>query len=158
MQLSTLIERMRIDRPDEWSMDALARKARQLEHDLADKDNKIEFLEGLLAGDGALITGLKNDQAEQEAEIVKIRRIAEPLLTELMDIVAANGADSRSMPDEYVEAALALSTPPSTTYLDQWEKDRYQVVANKKEWGVCEFAQPTYGELPPNTPLYARKD
>jgi len=36
MRLSELLEKMRTDRPDEWSMDEFARKARQLEDALLD--------------------------------------------------------------------------------------------------------------------------
>ena len=36
----------------------------------------------------------------------------EKILTEVMDIAAANGADSRSMPDEYVEVAAWLCGIP----------------------------------------------
>ena len=35
------------------------------------------------------------------------------ILTEVMDIATANGADSRSMPDEYVEVAAWLCGVPS---------------------------------------------
>ena len=35
------------------------------------------------------------------------------ILTEVMDIAVANGADSRSMPDEYVEVAAWLCGVPS---------------------------------------------
>ena len=36
MRLSIMLEKARIDRPDEWSMDEFARKARQLEDALID--------------------------------------------------------------------------------------------------------------------------
>ena len=44
MRLSTLIEKMRTDRPDEWSMDEFARKARQLEDALLDARSGILYI------------------------------------------------------------------------------------------------------------------
>lgn len=48
----------------------------------------------------------------------------EKILTEVMDIAAANGADSRSMPDEYVEVAAWLcgvpSAQPAPSVPDGW--------------------------------------
>lgn len=65
---------------------------------------------------------LQKEQAIQEA-IIEIRELRAKIeaipygaiantLTEVMDIAAANGADSRSMPDEYVEVAAWLCGIP----------------------------------------------
>lgn len=45
------------------------------------------------------------------------------ILTEVMDIAVSNGADSRSMPDEYVEVAAWLCNIPSssTTIPEGWQ-------------------------------------
>ena len=44
MRLSELIEKMRIDRPDEWMMDEFARKARQLEDALLDARSGMRYI------------------------------------------------------------------------------------------------------------------
>ena len=47
MRLSVLIERMRTDRPDEWTMDEFARKARQLEDALIEARSGMLFIRQL---------------------------------------------------------------------------------------------------------------
>ena len=44
MRLSKLIERARADRPDEWTMDEMARKARDLEDALADARSGLRYI------------------------------------------------------------------------------------------------------------------
>ena len=44
MRLSLLLEKMRTDRPDEWLMDELARKARQLEDALLDARSGMNYI------------------------------------------------------------------------------------------------------------------
>lgn len=44
MRLSELIEKMRTDRPDEWLMDELSRKARQLEDALLDARSGLRYV------------------------------------------------------------------------------------------------------------------
>ena len=45
MRLSEQIEKMRIDRPDEWAMDELARKARTLEDALLDSRSGMQYIQ-----------------------------------------------------------------------------------------------------------------
>lgn len=55
MKLSELIEKMRTDRPDEWSMDEFSRKARQLEDALLDARSGMRYIKethGYLYGVG----------------------------------------------------------------------------------------------------------
>ena len=44
MRLSELIEKMRTDRPDEWTMDEYARKARHLEDALLDARSGMKYI------------------------------------------------------------------------------------------------------------------
>lgn len=44
MRLSELLEAKRTDRPDEWSMDEFARKARQLEDALLDARSGMRYI------------------------------------------------------------------------------------------------------------------
>lgn len=44
MRLSEKLERYRIDRPDEWTMDEFARQARQLEDALLDARSGIRYI------------------------------------------------------------------------------------------------------------------
>jgi hypothetical protein len=123
---------------------------------LAERGNKIIFLDALLAGDGALITGLKNDLAEREAEIAKLRNWWEQIAD-----VYSNEPKGLA----YVAAQEALSTPPSTSYLEQWEKEKYgepvayiNVTDRQLEYArYTVFNTPTTVSLPP-IPLYARKE
>lgn len=45
----------------------------RLREDLAAATNKLEMAEAVIAGDGALITGLKNDLAAAQAMIARLR-------------------------------------------------------------------------------------
>ena len=49
------------------------RMYKELETELAEQQKRIEFFEALLAGDAALITGLKNDLAASQAHIKALR-------------------------------------------------------------------------------------
>ena len=72
----------------------------------------------------SLSAGYSELRKEAAAEITRLRAKIEvmkgyppyvaigKILTEVMDIAAANGADSRSMPDEYVEVAAWLCGIP----------------------------------------------
>ena len=55
--------------------------------------------------------GQENEELRAKIEAIPYGAIAKTL-TEVMDIAAANGADSRSMPDEYVEVAAWLCGIP----------------------------------------------
>ena len=44
MRLSDLIDKMRTDRPDEWTMDEFARKARVLEDALLDARSGLNYI------------------------------------------------------------------------------------------------------------------
>lgn len=64
------------------------------------------------------------------------------ILTEVMDIAAANGADSRSMPDNYVEVAAwlcGLPPAPPASALDEFK-------ARLIDWALCD-APAEFGRL-----------
>lgn len=100
------------------------------------------------------ITKLRKDLAEREAEILKLR-------------VALDEVKLRavSLADAQVVALEALSTPPSTSYLEQWERERYgepvayiNVNAQRLEFALpTTFATPKTVDLQP-IPLYVRKE
>jgi Mg2+ and Co2+ transporter CorA len=94
--------------------------------------------------------------AERETEIATYR--------EVLETVKANTPEPYCAITRAVDYQVqkALSTPPSTCYLEQWEKDRFvQVGEVKKYIGslkdmaiiVWSGAQPEEG-----TPLYTRKE
>lgn len=74
------------------------------------------------------------------------------ILTEVMDIAAANGADSRSMPDEYVEVAAWLcgvpgaqpapSVPEKIKRVESGFKGMFlrEAQAYKQGWNECRAA------------------
>jgi len=66
MRLSKLIEMGRTDRPDEWTMDELARKARDLEDALADARSGLRYIRD---GHGDLY-GVAFDRVEEKASKV----------------------------------------------------------------------------------------
>ena len=65
MRLSELVEKMRTDRPDEWSMDEFARKARQLEDALLDARSGMKYIRES-HGD---LYGVAFDRVEEKAVI-----------------------------------------------------------------------------------------
>lgn len=98
----------------------------------------------------AEVSRLHSELAEREAEIVKLR--------------AAADTHCKAMEDHgYTNLALrkALSTPPSTNYLEQWEKNRYQVVGYfgyEKVHGLDVRSFSDHQCKLHNALLYARKD
>jgi hypothetical protein len=58
----------------------------------------------------------------------------------------------------FLECAEALSTPPSSSYLEQWEKDRYQVVAIVGELSAQTRSEVIRKDIAIGAYLYARKD
>lgn len=75
------------------------------------------------------------------------------ILTEVMDIAAANGADSRSMPDEYVEVAAWLcgipSTLPTSNIPEGWKlvptkPTQEMLEAGQTEWLDSGGADPSF--------------
>ena len=65
MRLSELVEKKRADRPDEWTMDELARKARQLEDALLDARSGMKYIRES-HGD---LYGVAFDRVEEKAVI-----------------------------------------------------------------------------------------
>lgn len=63
MRLSDLIEKMRTDRPDEWTMDNFSRKARELEDALKDARAGMLYIR---ANHGELY-GVGFDRVEEKA-------------------------------------------------------------------------------------------
>ena len=58
------------------------------------------------------------------------------ILTEVMDIAVSNGADSRSMPDEYVEVAAWLCGMPAQNVPSVARARLVGLVEKMKEWEV----------------------
>ena len=89
----------------------------------------------------SLNAGYSELRKEAAAEITRLRAKIEVMkgyppyvaidniLTEVMDIAAANGADSRSMPDEYVEVAAWLCgippVQPAPNIPEGWKKELF---------------------------------
>jgi hypothetical protein len=96
----------------------------------------------------AEITQLRKDLAEKEAECLKLRGVLKTVRDNAPEPYCAI---TRAVDTQVREA---LSTPPSSIYLEQWEKERYQSVC---EVGTDVFAD-IYMTLPVGTKLYARKD
>lgn len=65
MKLSTKLEALRIDRPDEWTMDELARQARQLEDALLDARSGLRYIRETKEN----IYGVGFDRVEEKAKI-----------------------------------------------------------------------------------------
>lgn len=63
MRLSELIEKMRIDRPDEWMMDEFARKAQQLEDALSDARSGMRYIREVHGN----LYGVGFDRVEEKA-------------------------------------------------------------------------------------------
>ena len=94
---------------------------------------------------------LRTDLAEREAECLKLRESVNAIL---------NGNPKKSHPQIMRDAREALSTPPSTSYLEQWVADNFEVVAYYEfseiynAWYLV-YSKPPQGK---RKPLYARKD
>jgi hypothetical protein len=99
---------------------------------------------------------LHNKLAEREAEIAKLR--------EVLETVEANTPDPYCAITRAVDAQVrkALSTPQSSSYLEQWEKEKYgepvceaidKQGASTRWWWTDEGLA-----LPKGSKLYARKD
>jgi chromosome segregation ATPase len=156
--------------------EALEDEITQLRKDLAGmvQVNTEQF--ELRTQDHEEILSLRVALAEREAEIAsKDKRISKlqdvinfikPTIERLM--YEAEGSYGKNFSAERAEQArknyvkiqevlyVTKSTPPSTSYLEQWEKDRYQIFGTAKNvMDDCVFA--TSG-LVGNTSLYARKD
>lgn len=65
MRLSERVEKLRTDRPDEWTMDELARKARQLEDALLDARSGMLYIR---ESHGNLY-GVGFDRVEEKAKL-----------------------------------------------------------------------------------------
>lgn len=102
--------------------------------------------------------------AEREAEIVKLRDALSDLSSCVVGVIEGD-----YWPDSFTlqPANKALSTPPSTSYLEQWERERYEVAA----WMQISVEEGINEAFPRKTkpekfnadwwkfePLYARKD
>ena len=94
-------------------------------------DNSQLVLSPLVAED--LLDRIETAEKERDDLLAKVEEITGRLpygaiakiLTEVMDIATANGADSRSMPDEYVEVAAWLcgvpGAQPAPSVPDGWK-------------------------------------
>lgn len=120
------------------------------------KQTQEQFLETI---DGLLATNeqLRKDLAEREAECLKLQKTllmvkSDPYFSDL-------DAESQYSTEQ------ALSTPPSTSYLEQWEKEKY---GEPVAWlATSRFMLDSYTKRKTNyvnsndivqTPLYARKE
>jgi hypothetical protein len=104
-----------------------------------------------------VLAELRKDLAEREAETVKLRNVlfaSDELLRSLENSGGFYGLC-------VMEANQAvLSTPPSTSYLEQWEHERYgEPVGHffKNHNGFLKQAGDPIG-FPDMLPLYTRKD
>jgi hypothetical protein len=88
--------------------------------------------------------------AEREAEIAVLR--------EVLETVKANAPEPYCAITRAVDYQVqeALSTPQSSSYLEQWEKDRFVQVAHAV--GVGDWTYTVSHTLHVGTPLYARKE
>jgi hypothetical protein len=81
----------------------------QLEQQLAELTNKLEFTEAIVAADGALITGLKNDAVEREKQNVLLRGAVEKCLDDGVSKTAAPHSLSLSTIDACEQALEATA-------------------------------------------------
>lgn len=94
------------------------------------------------------IDSLKADLAEREAECLKLRECLSNCIVSDINQPLATIAVWR--------VKEALSTPPSTSYLEQWEKERYgEPVGYLDSTGRYQSASYKNNDV---LPLYARKD
>lgn len=112
-----IVERLRTysTNPKDW--DEAADEIEQLRIDvafLAKLKGGYEETIGQLKGEAdRLCTELTATQARE----AQLREMCGDLVTQCMDIAFANGANSVSMPDEYVRAAAFLATPTDDSAL-----------------------------------------
>jgi len=98
------------------------------------------------------IEQLQHDLAEREAGIARLRGY-------LHKLACLGNGDIYGNSVGNCLAQEALSTPPSTSYLEQWEKDRYQVVAKVDKDDDNQWADILDDvSVKVSQPLYARKD
>jgi DNA repair exonuclease SbcCD ATPase subunit len=111
---------------------------------------------GLVKGDcDEEQTKLRADLAEREAEIAKIREALEVLWA---------GSDQNEWDGKAIEFFKEALSTPSTSYLEQWEKERYGeprsylYKINTTIGGEAWTHDPRSRECLEALPLYARKD
>jgi hypothetical protein len=141
-----------------------------LEKKLAEREAEIDSFKESMKAAGAHMRKQSEDLAEREAEIAKLRGL---LPTELPNsfisfgkyyseastkFAPANDPMSKFKRKWFLECAEALSTPPSSSYLEQWEKDRYQVVAIVGELSAQTRSEVIRKDIAIGAYLYARKD
>jgi hypothetical protein len=102
----------------------------------------------------SVIAELRADLAEREAECLKLRKASQNLLDAYLRGSAATEVKAEKAMKE------ALSTPQSSSYLEQWEKDHYVQVAQLGDLKgtTWTYAKLTLGDALNDTPLYARKE
>ena len=102
-------------------------------------------LDGDLAAMQAIVIHLERVEKERDELRAAMLRMERPpygaigkILTEVMDIAVSNGADSRSMPDEYVEVAAWLCGIPAQNapsvpenYFGMTLHDKIEAMENK---------------------------
>ena len=115
-----------------------------------------------------LSAGYSELRKEAAAEITRLRAKIEvmkgyppyvaigKILTEVMDIATANGADSRSMPDEYVEVAAWLcgvpGAQPAPSIPEGWKLVPIEPTYEMLEAGEGALV-PTYTDTPVSVPF-----
>lgn len=80
------------------------------------------------------------------------REAIDKMLTQLMDIAVSNGANSISMPDEYVEVAAwlcGIPAQPAPSVPDGWklvpiEPTKEMLKSGQAEWLDCAGADPSW--------------
>lgn len=102
-------------------------------------------LDGDLAAMQAIVIHLERVEKERDELRAAMLHMERPpygaigkILTEVMDIAVSNGADSRSMPDEYVEVAAWLCGIPAQNapsapenYFGMTLHDKIEAMENK---------------------------
>lgn len=132
--VSELLDRLELAEKSDAESIAMYRKARDerdaLRAKVSDLMINAAFLDNLKKSYEELIEELQDERDRLRAKIEVMKGhppyvYIDKILTEVMDIATANGADSRSMPDEYVEVAAwlcgipgAQPAPKAVAYLD----------------------------------------
>ena len=88
----------------------------------ASRDADVQRLQMALADTEALELGTAEKCDQLRAHVNRLKEALGKHLTELMDIAVANGANSVSMPDEYVATALLLSSTPEQSLAEYRNK------------------------------------
>lgn len=88
----------------------------------ASRDAEIQRLQMALADAEALELGTAEKCDQLRAHVNRLKEALGKHLTELMDIAVAKGANSVSMPDEYVATALLLSSTPEQSLAEYRNK------------------------------------